>query len=101
MIYDFEEFINEGKQVDFVIVQEVDDYQEGMEFIDRDGNPTKVDETQIQKLWKKMKGDKQKFSEAVFAEYPDVFEIRHTNSGNEDTGEYTDRELGQWSGYFC
>ena len=104
MIYDFEEFVNEGKKIDYVIVHKVNDYQEVCEFIDKDGNPTNVDETEIQKLWKKMKGDKQKFAEAVFAEYPDVFEIRHTTGDEDDEddlGEYIDRELGKWSGYFC
>jgi len=101
MIYDFEEFVNEGKKLDFVIVQEDGEYQEGMEFINKDGNPVKVDETEIKKIWNKVKSDTQKFAEAVFAEYPEVFQINHTNSDNEDTGEYIDRELGKWSGYFC
>lgn len=101
MVYDFEEFVNEGKKLDFVIVQEDGEYQEGMEFIDKDGNPAKVDETEIKKIWNKVKSDTQKFAEAVFAEYPEVFQINHTNSDNEDTGEYIDRETGKWSGYFC
>lgn len=101
MIYDFEEFVNEGVKRDFVIIDTDSEYEEGMEFINKLGDGTKVDETEIQKIWKKMKGDKQKFAEAVFAQYPDVFEIRHTVSSNEDTGEYIDRELGKWSGYFC
>lgn len=101
MIYNFEEFVNEGKKLDFVIVQEDGEYQEGMEFINKDGNPVKVDETEIKKIWNKVKSDTQKFAEAVFAEYPEVFQINHTNSDNEDTGEYIDRELGKWSGYFC
>jgi len=95
MIYDFEEFVNEGKKNNSVIVQEIDDYQECMEFLG-----TKVDETEIQKLWKKMKGDKQKFAEAVFAEYPDVYEIQHTFSNKEGEGEYIDRETGKWTVYY-
>lgn len=101
MVYDFEGFVNESKQVDFVIVVKDGDYEEGMEFIDKNGDNTKVDETEIKKIWNKVKSDTQKFAEAVFAEYPEVFQINHTNSDNEDTGDYIDRETGKWSGYFC
>lgn len=49
-----------------------------------------------------MKGDKQKFAETVFAEYPDVFEIRHATGDEDDEddlGEYIDRKLRRWNVY--
>lgn len=49
-----------------------------------------------------MKGDKQKFAETVFAEYPDVFEIRRATGDEDDEddlGEYIDRKLRRWNVY--
>ncbi|MBR4590097.1 MAG: hypothetical protein IKO36_05465 [Bacteroidaceae bacterium] len=100
-ILSYENFLNEGKKLDFVIVYSKDDYEEGMEFLDNNGDLTEVDETKIKNIWSKCKGDTSKFAEAVFAEYPEVFQINHTNSDNEDTGEYIDRETKKWSSYFC
>lgn len=102
MIYDFEEFVNEGKKVDYVIVNQINDYKECIEFVDKNGYPVEVDETEIQNLWKKLKGNKQKFAETVFAEYPDVFEIRRATGDDDDEddlGEYIDRKLRRWNVY--
>jgi len=43
MIYDFEEFVNEGKKIDYVIVNQINDYKEVVEFADKNGNPVDVD----------------------------------------------------------
>ena len=78
-----------------VIIDSTSEYEEYMTFYDG----AKVDETEIQRLWKKMKGDKDKFATAVFDKYPDVYEIQHTFSNKEYEGEFIERETGKWMDY--
>lgn len=105
MIKHFENFINENKMANFVLLPVEGDEQEGMEFLNKDQKPILVNSIDIIKMWNKSKADESKFAEMVFAEYPDVYQINHTSADSDgeqsEVGSYINRETKKWSGFFC